>query len=127
MARLYRNAGCEMLVYPAAFNMTTGPLHWELLQRSRANDNQLFVVTISPARDETADYIAWGHSMIVDPWAKVVKSAKENEEILVHDIDFSLVKQVREQIPVFVQRRTDLYKLKSCKTLDFGFIKSLRF
>lgn len=110
MARLYRNAGCEMLVYPAAFNMTTGPLHWELLQRSRANDNQLFVVTISPARDETADYIAWGHSMIVDPWAKVVKSAKENEEILVHDIDFSLVKQVREQIPVFVQRRTDLYK-----------------
>lgn len=110
MARLYRNAGCEMLVYPAAFNMTTGPLHWELLQRSRANDNQLYVVTISPARDETADYIAWGHSMVVDPWAKVVKSAKENEEVLVHDIDFSLVKQVREQIPVFVQRRTDLYK-----------------
>lgn len=110
MARLYRNAGCEMLVFPAAFNMTTGPLHWELLQRSRANDNQLYVVTISPARDESAEYIAWGHSMIVDPWAKVVKSAKENEEIIVHDVDFSLVKQVREQIPVYVQRRTDMYK-----------------
>lgn len=37
-----------MLLYPAAFNMTTGPLHWELLQRARANDLQLFVATISP-------------------------------------------------------------------------------
>lgn len=37
-----------MLLYPAAFNMTTGPLHWELLQRGRANDLQLFVATVSP-------------------------------------------------------------------------------
>ncbi|XP_076482708.1 omega-amidase NIT2-like isoform X1 [Bombus vancouverensis nearcticus] len=42
--------GCQMLIYPAAFNMTTGPLHWSLLQRSRANDNQLYVACISPAR-----------------------------------------------------------------------------
>lgn len=40
--------GCDMLLYPAAFNMTTGPLHWELLQRGRANDLQLFVATVSP-------------------------------------------------------------------------------
>lgn len=75
-----------MLIYPAAFNMTTGPLHWELLQRSRANDNQLYVVTTSPARDETAEYVAYGHSMVVDPWAKVLKSAKEGEETVVVDI-----------------------------------------
>ncbi|EDW13962.1 omega-amidase NIT2 [Drosophila mojavensis] len=109
MARLYRNNGCEMIVYPAAFNMTTGPLHWELLQRARANDNQLFVVTTSPARDTSAEYVAYGHSMIVDPWAKVQKTADENEQILVDDIDFSLVEQVRQQIPVFSQRRLDLY------------------
>ncbi|KAM7363067.1 omega-amidase NIT2 [Cochliomyia hominivorax] len=110
MAKIYRKAGCEMLIYPAAFNMTTGPLHWELLQRSRANDNQLYVVTTSPARDETADYIAYGHSMVVDPWAKVLKSAKEGEETVVVDIDFSIVQQVREQIPVFTQRRVELYE-----------------
>ncbi|XP_076481183.1 omega-amidase NIT2-like [Bombus vancouverensis nearcticus] len=50
MARIYRNKGCQMLIYPAAFNMTTGPLHWSLLQRFRANDNQLYVACISPAR-----------------------------------------------------------------------------
>lgn len=48
LARIYRNNGCDMLLYPAAFNMTTGPMHWELLQRGRANDLQLFVTTISP-------------------------------------------------------------------------------
>lgn len=109
MARLYRNDGCEMIIYPAAFNMTTGPLHWELLQRARANDNQLFVVTTSPARDTTAEYVAYGHSMIVDPWAKVLKTADESEQIVAADIDFTLVEQVRQQIPVFSQRRVDLY------------------
>lgn len=95
-----------MLIYPAAFNMTTGPMHWELLQRARANDLQLFVATISPARDTTAEYIAWGndffgfffskklyfycsfvgHSTIVDPWGKVINSASECEETVVADL-----------------------------------------
>lgn len=75
-----------MLLYPSAFNMTTGPLHWELLQRARANDLQLFVATISPARDETAGYVAWGHSTIVDPWGKIVATVEEGEEIVYADI-----------------------------------------
>lgn len=86
MARVYRNEGCEMLIYPAAFNMTTGPLHWELLQRARANDNQLFVLTTSPARDVESSYIAYGHSMVVDPWAKIICKATEQEETLITDI-----------------------------------------
>lgn len=117
MARLYRNEGCEMIIYPAAFNLTTGPLHWELLQRARANDNQLYVVTTSPARDPSADYIAYGHSMIVDPWAKVLKSAGEGEETITADIDFSLVDQVRQQIPIFSQRRLDLYSTDKKKSV----------
>ena len=48
--------GCQLLVYPGAFNMTTGPAHWELLARARALDNQLYVATPSPARDEEASY-----------------------------------------------------------------------
>ncbi|XP_017465692.1 PREDICTED: omega-amidase NIT2 [Rhagoletis zephyria] len=110
LARVYRNKGCEMIIYPGAFNMTTGPLHWELLQRSRANDNQLYVVTNSPARDKDAEYIAWGYSMVVDPWAKVLKSASDGEDVISIDIDFSVVEQVRAQIPTFRQRRLDLYK-----------------
>jgi len=61
--------GCQLLVYPGAFNMTTGPAHWELLARARAIDNQCYVATVSPARDVTASYVAWGHSLVVNPWS----------------------------------------------------------
>eukprot|EP00124_Ichthyophonus_hoferi_P003147 Ihof_evm6s257 gene=Ihof_evmTU6s257 len=67
MAAIYAAKGCGLLIYPGAFNMTTGPAHWELLLRSRANDNQLYVAAPSPARDPTALYTAWGHSTITDP------------------------------------------------------------
>lgn len=66
--------------------MTTGPKHWELLARSRANDNQLWMVLVSPARDKSASYVAWGHSMVVDPWAQVVKQLDEKPGVLHADI-----------------------------------------
>ena len=47
---------------------TTGPAHWELLTRARALDNQLYIATVSPARDETATYHACGHNTLVSPW-----------------------------------------------------------
>lgn len=75
-----------MIIYPGAFNMTTGPLHWELLQRSRANDNQLYVVTTSPARDENAEYVAWGHSTVVNPWGQILKQAAHSEDLISVDI-----------------------------------------
>lgn len=89
--------------------MTTGPLHWELIQRGRANDNQCFVMAVSPARG-TEGYIAWGHSTIVDPWANVVAKAGHEEEMLLADIDISECDKVRQQIPIYKQQRTDLYE-----------------
>lgn len=88
--------------------MTTGPLHWELLQRSRANDNQLYVFAISPARNNKG-YIAWGHSQVTDPWGKVVAQAGHEEEIIYANIDLKHCEDVREQIPIYHQRRKDIY------------------
>ena len=59
-SRQMRDLGCKLLVFPGAFNMTTGPAHWELLQRGRAIDNQLYFCTVSPARNLDALYYAWG-------------------------------------------------------------------
>lgn len=69
-----------MIIYPGAFNMTTGPLHWELLQRARAVDNQVYVCGISPARG-TKGYIAYGYTQITDPWG-CIESVKDEEELL---------------------------------------------
>ncbi|CAL8309531.1 unnamed protein product [Lota lota] len=109
LAQLYSKMGCELLVYPGAFNMTTGPAHWELLQRARALDNQLYVATASPARDETSSYVAWGHSTVVNPWGEVISSTGSEEAVVYADIDLQYLADVRQQIPLTVQRRDDLY------------------
>lgn len=111
MAQVYRDQGCKLLVYPGAFNMTTGPAHWELLGRARAVDNQVYVATPSPARDTTATYTAWGHSSVVSPWGEVVSTTGEGEDIVYADIDLEYLEGVRNQVPIGHQRRQDLYSV----------------
>ena len=109
----------NILIYPGAFNMTTGPAHWELLQRARAIDNQCFVATASPARMEESPegkykhYTAWGHSTVVDPWGEVVAKAGAGEEIVVCDLNLDRVEEVRSGVPIRNQKRVDMYKLSS--------------
>jgi len=101
--------GCQVFIYPAAFNMTTGPLHWQLLQRARAVDNQVFFGMCSPARDLSAGYHAWGHSLMVDPMGTVLAEAGHEEEIIHVHIDSQVFKEARAGIPVTTQRRFDVY------------------
>lgn len=111
MAQIYAKRGCQLLIYPGAFNMTTGPAHWELLTRARAVDNQLYVCTVSPARDEHASYVAWGHSTAVSPWGEIVGTTDHKESIVYVDLNLDLIDQIREQIPLTKQRRNDLYEI----------------
>ncbi|XP_076004729.1 omega-amidase NIT2 [Genypterus blacodes] len=113
LAQLYSREGCQVLVYPGAFNMTTGPAHWELLQRARALDNQVYVATASPARDESASYVAWGHSTVVNPWGEVISKAGAEEAVIYADIDLQYLADIRQQIPITAQRRSDLYAVTS--------------
>lgn len=79
-------SGCDLLVYPAAFNLTTGSLYWTLLQRARATDNQLYVTCVSPSRNLDADYVAYGHTQLTDPYGKVIHEMDEHEGMFVEDI-----------------------------------------
>ncbi|KAI9446840.1 carbon-nitrogen hydrolase [Lactarius indigo] len=103
------SARCQVLIYPGAFNMTTGPLHWELLQRARAVDNQVYFSMCSPARDLSAGYHAWGHSLVVDPMGSKLVEAEDGETILHTRIDPKTFNDARAGIPVTVQRRFDVY------------------
>lgn len=110
LAMIMRAEGAKLIVYPGAFNTTTGPPHWELLQRSRALDNQIFVATASPARNPDSKYQAWGHSTIVDPWGTVIATTGHEPDIVVAEIDLNKVDEVRKSIPTSMQRRLDIYK-----------------
>ncbi|XP_053310905.1 omega-amidase NIT2 [Spea bombifrons] len=115
LAQIYARKGCQLLIYPGAFNMTTGPAHWELLQRARALDNQVYVATVSPARDEKASYVAWGHSTVVNPWGKVIVKAGAEDTVIFAEIDLKYLAEIRQQIPIGTQRRLDLYNVEEKK------------
>jgi omega-amidase len=82
--------------------------HWRALLISRAIENQCYVVACNRAGSDPANTFA-GHSMIIDPWGEVVCEAAEGEEIVSGVIDWQKVREVRAQIPVFSDRRPDLY------------------
>jgi omega-amidase len=102
-------AGAEIIVVPAAFNMVTGPAHWHLIARTRAVDNQIFFIVSSPARYNNNIYKAYGHSMIVNPWGKVIADAGIKEKILIKKIDLEMVAKTRKELPLLSHRREEIY------------------
>ena len=111
LSRVMVNDGARIVFVPAAFNMTTGPAHWELSFRTRALDNQIYMVGCAPARDVSAGYISWGHSIVTDPWGRVTGMLDENEGILLAELDMDYEEQVREELPLLKSRRKDIYQL----------------
>lgn len=116
LARMMVNDGAKAIFVPAAFNMTTGPAHWELSFRTRALDNQIYMIGCAPMRDESAGYISWGHSIVTDPWGRVIDMLDEKEGVLLTELDLDYEEQVREELPLLKSRRKDMYRLeKLCK------------
>lgn len=103
--------GAELIILPAQFNMFTGPKHWELALRSRAVDNELFMVGAAAARYEGFDYECWGHSAVVDPYGDVIASCDEKEGTVYADIDLDRVGEVRRCLPTFMRLRRDVYSV----------------
>lgn len=112
LSRIMALNGAEILIFPGAFNLTTGPAHWELLFRSRALDNQVYAIGVAPALDKDASYNSYGHSIAVNPWGEVIEELDYNEDLRIVEIDLDEIKRVREEIPVLKNRRADLYELK---------------
>ena len=111
-ARLMAQDGAKVILVPAAFNMTTGPAHWELMFRQRAVESQAYVIGTAPARDTKSSYISWGHSIAVDPWGKILAQMDEKEGIRIVELDLDYVDKVRQELPLLIHRRTDLYELR---------------
>ena len=109
--RLMAIEGAKLIFLPAAFNMTTGPVHWELSFRARAVDNQVFMVGCAPARDSNFTYISYANSIIVNPWGETVGRLDEKEGTIVKEIDLDMIEKIRQQIPILKNRRIDLYEI----------------
>ncbi|MDD5659472.1 MAG: carbon-nitrogen hydrolase family protein [Actinomycetota bacterium] len=100
----------KIIIAPAAFNMITGPAHWEITARARAIDNQIFFIAASSARNTKSSYVSYGHSIIIDPWGNIIAKADEKERILYGSIDLNLIDEVRQSLPLIKHLKPDLYR-----------------
>jgi deaminated glutathione amidase len=92
--------GAEILTAPAAFTKQTGVAHWHVLLRSRAIENGAFVVSAAQAGLHEDGRETFGHSMIVDPWGRIISEALTDEpQVIAAEIDVSQVAAARKKIP----------------------------
>lgn len=114
LAQLYREKGVHMIVYAASFPAFFEFAQWEQLVRSRAIDNQVFVVGASTVRDDkyAKSFVSYGHSMLVDYRGHVLNRAYDFEDILFAEFDFYFLETFRKQLPIWKQKRDQVYSFK---------------
>jgi predicted amidohydrolase len=105
--RKYALAGARMVILPAEWPRPR-LAHWRTLLRARAIENQMYVIACNRVGGTSGDQFP-GHSAIVDPWGRAIVEGGEDEEVLTAEINLDEVTSFRKLIPVFEDRRPDLY------------------
>ena len=107
--RMLAVGGAEVIVVPSAFTLATTRDHWEVLVRARAIEDQCFVIAPNQIGVHPPDYRSGGRSLIVDPWGLVLATAPDTETVIVADLDFEKLEEVRRRLPSLAHRRPDAY------------------
>jgi len=97
--------GAELLVVPSAFTELTGRAHWELLVRTRALENTCYLIAANQGGIHINGRETYGHSMIVDPWGRILNQLEKGLGLVVGEIDPERVKQIRENFPSVHHRK----------------------
>jgi predicted amidohydrolase len=93
-------AGAEVLTAPAAFTKQTGEAHWHVLLRARAIENGAWLISAAQGGRHEDGRETFGHSMVVDPWGRIVAEADHEEPgVILADIDASASAAARAKIP----------------------------
>jgi predicted amidohydrolase len=109
--RIMALRGARAFSLPAAFTVPTGRAHWEVLLRARAIEDQAFVLAAGQCGPHPGDKRSYGHSMIVDPWGRVLAAAgEEHENVVMADLDLAAQDDVRAKLPSLANRRAAAYR-----------------
>ncbi|ADN77656.1 Nitrilase/cyanide hydratase and apolipoprotein N-acyltransferase [Ferrimonas balearica DSM 9799] len=103
--RALADAGAELVALPAAFTEPTGEAHWEVLLRARAIENQCYLLAAGQQGQHANGRRTWGHSMVVDPWGRVVAQLAQGEGLVSARIDPAEMAQIRQRLPALKHRR----------------------
>ncbi len=105
---LYRKlsrAGAHTLMIPSAFTATTGKAHWDILTRTRAVENQCFVVAPGQCGSPYPGRECHGHTRIVDPWGRVIAERPAGTGVVMADLDYGALFEIREKLPALKNRK----------------------
>jgi predicted amidohydrolase len=105
---LYREMatrGAEWIAVPSAFAPETGKAHWEILLRARAIENQAFVLAPAQCGQHSPDRASHGHSLILDPWGRILAEAGDEPAVVVADCDLGELRRVRASLPALGHRK----------------------
>jgi deaminated glutathione amidase len=109
--RILALRGARIVTIPSNFTKPTGEAHWEVLNRARAIENQVFVVAPGQTGSQLPEGESYGNSMIVDPWGVVLARAGEGDDecFVAADLDFERQDEVREKLPSLANRIPGAY------------------
>ncbi|MGI9295206.1 MAG: carbon-nitrogen hydrolase family protein [Pseudomonadales bacterium] len=105
---LYRalfQQGVDLVTVPSAFTERTGRAHWQPLLQARAIENCCYVLAPNQGGQHTSKRATWGHSMIVDPWGKVLAECEEGVGFAIAEIDLAYLRELRQRMPVHAHQR----------------------
>jgi len=108
--RLLTLLGSRIITVPSAFTAFTGKAHWKVLLRSRAVENQVFILAPNQTGRAVTGVRFHGHSLVVDPWGTVLAEGSEDEEVLHVTIDTARVDEVRRRLGALGHVRPDLLR-----------------
>jgi predicted amidohydrolase len=108
--RILAVRGATVFSVPSAFTFDTGKDHWEVLLRARAIENQAFVLAPNQVGEAPPQSRSYGHSMVVDPWGKVLAEAPDGEGFVAADLDLSEEERIRSTLPSLANRRPGSYR-----------------
>ncbi len=107
--RILALRGADLIVLPAAFTMTTGKDHWEILIRARAIENGVYMMAPGQVGHDGNGKWCYGRSMIVDPWGTVLATAPDAETTISAQVDRTQLQKIRRQVPSLANRMPDRY------------------
>jgi len=102
---LYRHLQADLLLLPAAFTHGTGQAHWEVLLRARAIENLAFVAASAQGGQHDNGRQTWGQSLLIDPWGVVLAERASGVGVVLAELDWARLQQVRQQLPALQHRR----------------------
>lgn len=104
--RYYSRKEAHILCIPSSFTKPTGEAHWHTLIKARAIENLAYVIAPNQAGTGTSGVKTYGHSLIVDPWGKILAEGPANKEAIIYaDLDLDYLNKIRRNLPALEHRK----------------------